>query len=143
MIVNQVQVYADSIEVSWVDEFSTPVKCRSYMGDQLSELRVDLGVDLEVYEQLIQEFEILYVPPPPPPVVIADVTPRQIRMALTRAGLRAQVEAAVAAGDQDLKDWYEFSTTFQRAQPLVAQMGTALGQTSAQLDALWQLAATL
>lgn len=77
------------------------------------------------------------------PVVIADVTPRQIRMALSRAGLRAPVEAAIAAGSQDLKDWYEFSTTFQRNQPLVIQMGIDLGQSPAQLDALWQLAATL
>lgn len=80
---------------------------------------------------------------PEPVVTIQDVTPRQIRMALSRAGLRALVEAAVAAGNQDLKDWYEFSTTFQRNQPLVVQMGVDLGQTPGQLDALWQLAATL
>ena len=82
-------------------------------------------------------------PADPVPVVIADVTPRQIRMALSRAGLRASVEAAIAAGSQDLKDWYEFSTTFQRSQPLVVQMGIDLGQSPAQLDALWQLAASL
>lgn len=71
------------------------------------------------------------------------VTPRQIRMALARAGLRTLVESAVAAGSQDLQDWYEFSTTFQRDQPLVVQMGIDMGQSPAQLDALWQLAATL
>jgi hypothetical protein len=75
--------------------------------------------------------------------VIASASPRQIRMALTRAGLRAQVEAAVAAGDQDLKDWWEFATTFERDNAQVTAMGLALGQTEAQLDALWQLAATL
>ncbi len=78
-----------------------------------------------------------------PPVVVPDVTPRQIRMALSRAGLRTSVEAAIAAGSQDLKDWYEFSTTFQRTQPLVVQMGVDLGQTPEQLDALWALAASL
>lgn len=77
------------------------------------------------------------------PNSITTVSPRQIRMALTRAGLRDQVEAAVAAGDQDLKDWYEFSITFERTNAQVAAMGQALGQTEAQLDALWQLAATL
>ena len=82
-------------------------------------------------------------PADPVSVVIADVTPRQIRMALTRAGLRTTVEAAVAAGSQDLKDWYEHSGTFQRNQPLVIQMGIDLGQSPAQLDALWKLAATL
>lgn len=81
--------------------------------------------------------------PPAAPVLIAPVSPRQIRMALTRAGLRAQVEAAIASGDQDLKDWYEFSITFERTNAQVAAMGQALGQTEAQLDALWTLAATL
>ena len=80
---------------------------------------------------------------PIPVVSIPDVTPRQIRMALSRTGLRSTVEAAIASGSQDLKDWYEFSTTFQRLQPLVIQMGIDLGQTPEQLDALWQLAATL
>ena len=64
-------------------------------------------------------------------------------MALTRAGLRTQVEAAVAAGDQDLKDWWEFSTTFERNNPQVEAMAAALQQTPEQVDALWQLGATL
>jgi hypothetical protein len=81
-----------------------------------------------------------YVTPPP---VIAPVSPRQIRQALTRAGLRASVEAAVAAGDQDLKDWWEFSTTFERLNPQVTAMGAALGVSDAQLDDLWTLASTL
>jgi hypothetical protein len=84
-----------------------------------------------------------FVAPPAPPVILAPVTPRQIRMALTRAGLRTTVEAAVAAGDQDLKDWYEYSNEFNRDNPLVAQMATAIGQTPAQIDALWELAAGL
>jgi hypothetical protein len=65
------------------------------------------------------------------------VSPRQIRQALTRANLRTQVEAAVAAGDQDLKDWWEFATTFERNHPMVVQMGTALGQTAEQMDQLF------
>ena len=72
-----------------------------------------------------------------------SVSPRQIRQALTRAGLRASVEAAVAAGDQDTKDWYEFATQFERSSPIVAALGVALSVTSAQLDDLWTLAGTL
>jgi hypothetical protein len=80
-----------------------------------------------------------------PPIfhAIAPVSPRQIRQALTRAGLRASVESAVAAGDQDLKDWWEFSTTFERLNPQVTAMGAALGVSDAQLDDLWTLASTL
>ena len=72
-----------------------------------------------------------------------SVTPRQIRQALTRAGLRAAIEAAIAAGDQDTKDWWEFATVFERAHPMVVAMATALGQTERQLDDLFTLAATL
>ena len=76
-------------------------------------------------------------------VPIVPISPRQIRQALTRAGLRAAVEGAVAGGDQDLKDWWEFSTAFERLNPQVTAMGAALGQSPEQLDALWALGATL
>ena len=74
---------------------------------------------------------------------VVPISPRQIRQALSRAGLRASVEAAVAAGDQDLKDWYEFSTAFERTNAQVTAMGTALGVTEQQLDDLWALGASL
>ena len=73
----------------------------------------------------------------------ASVSPRQIRQALTRAGLRTSVEAAVAAGDQDIKDWWEFATAFERGNQHVIDMGLALGVNERALDDLWTLAATL
>lgn len=76
-------------------------------------------------------------------VPITPISPRQIRQALTRAGLRAAVEAAVAAGDQDLKDWWEFSTAFERLNPQVTAMAAALGFSVSDLDQLWALGATL
>lgn len=78
-----------------------------------------------------------------PPIRIPSVSPRQIRQALTRVGLRQAVEAAVAAGDQDTKDWWEFSTVFERNNPVVLAMGIALSVSEAQLDSLWLLAGTL
>ena len=77
------------------------------------------------------------------PVIIQPVSPRQIRQALTAMGLRASVEAAVAAGEQDVKDWWEFSTAFDRLHPAVVEMGEALEQPPEALDALWELAASL
>ena len=74
---------------------------------------------------------------------VAQISPRQIRMALTHAGLRSQVEAAVAAGDQDLKDWYEFSTYFDRNHPQVIAMAQSLNVTDQELDTLWALGGTL
>lgn len=75
--------------------------------------------------------------------LFAPLTPRQIRMALSRAGLRETVEGAVSAGDQDLKDWWEWSQTYERLHPAVVAMGAALGQTDEAMDALWALGATL
>jgi hypothetical protein len=82
-------------------------------------------------------------PPTPAPVVPESVTPRQIRQALTRIGLRTSVEQAVSQGTQDIKDWYEFSTEFQRNHLGVLEIAQALNVTTEQLDNLWILAATL
>ena len=82
-------------------------------------------------------------PDDPLPVVHPSLTPRQIRMALTRAGLRTEVEAAVAAGSQDLRDWWEFSTAFERNHPEVVNMQSALSVPDESLDLLWALGATL
>ena len=93
----------------------------------------------------IVEADTITWPEPPAPVVPVpeSVSPRQIRQALTRAGLRTSVEAAVAAGDQDTKDWYEFATEFRRDNPVVAALGVALGVSDAALDDLWVLAGSL
>ena len=88
-----------------------------------------------------EEAESLRPVPPLPP--IQPISPRQIRMALTRANLRTYVEAAVLAGDQDLKDWWEFSTSFDRLNPQVIAMGDALGKTTEELDSLWLLGTSL
>jgi hypothetical protein len=77
------------------------------------------------------------------PKVPLIVTPRQIRLALSMVGLRASVEAGVAAGTQEMKDTWEYSTEFQRSNPMIISMASALGQSSAQLDQLFALASTL
>ena len=70
-------------------------------------------------------------------------SPRQIRQALTAVGLRTSVEAGIAAGDQDIKDWYAFATEFQRMHPAVLMLASALSVPDAQLDSLFELAASL
>lgn len=71
------------------------------------------------------------------------LTPRQFLQALTKAGLRAAVEAAVAAGSQDLKDWYNRATEFESTHPVLLVMAQTLGKTKADVDALFQMGATL
>lgn len=100
------------------------------------------NVDYQQYEVWVKEGNTP-LPADVPPVYIAPISPRQIRQALTRAGLRAAVAAAVAAGDQDLKDWYEFSTAFERNNAQVTAMGIALNVSESALDDLWALGATL
>jgi hypothetical protein len=91
----------------------------------------------------ITEEEAEALRPVPPPPSIEPISPRQIRMALTRVGLRPLVESAVATGNQDLKDWWEFSTSFERLNPQVIAMGEALEQSQQDLDNLWLLAKDL
>jgi hypothetical protein len=85
-----------------------------------------------------------FLPPlPPPPTPITSVTRRQFKQGLTRIGLRVAVEAAIAAADQDTKDWYFESTSFERANPVMNSMASALGKTQEDIDNLFRLAATL
>lgn len=90
-----------------------------------------------------EEAEIIREANKPVPLPVTQISPRQIRMALTQLGLRNQVEAAVVAGDQDMKDWYEFSTYFDRNHPQVLAMAAALNVDDQELDTLWALGATL
>jgi len=77
------------------------------------------------------------------PVTLADVTPRQIRLALTQVGLRTMVEEYVAGASQDVKDSWEFSISFERNHPFILDCAAALNKTDAEIDALFTLAATL
>ena len=87
-------------------------------------------------------------PAEPKVEVPVSVSPRQIRQAMNRtpfgnATLRDAVESAVATGDRDLQDWWEFSTAVERTNPQVTAMAQALGMDDASLDELWVLAGRL
>ena len=75
-----------------------------------------------------------YVAPVP-----AKLTPRQFKQGLTLIGVRAAVEAAVKAADQDTKDWYRESTIFERDNAVMNSMAVALGKTPADIDNLFRL----
>ena len=114
-------------------------------------IRVDDGACIPAdpantdYAQYLQWLSEGNNPEPADPIIIPtpSCTPRQIRQVLTVAGLRSSVEAAVAAGSQDLQDWWEFSTVIERTHPEVIAMGAALGQTPEQLDQLFTAGAAL
>jgi hypothetical protein len=78
------------------------------------------------------------------PVGPLTCTPFQIRAALTQQGLRAQVEAAVAASaDQTIKDAWEYAQQFVENDKFITQMAAVLGKSPADIHALFQLAVTL
>ena len=76
----------------------------------------------------------------PDPRSIMECSAWQFRRALNQLGLRAAVETAVAAADQDTKDMWEFATTYKRLHPLIISFGVALGQSEQDLDDLFALA---
>ena len=84
-----------------------------------------------------------YTPPVPVVPSFITVSPRQIRQALTQAGLRTAVEMAVSQGSQALKDWYEFAGAFEENNANVTAMAAALGVSDESLHDLFELAASL
>ncbi len=89
----------------------------------------------------------IVVAPPPPVIIPAQVSMRQARLALLQGGLLTTVNGAIAAmtgiqGQTTQIEW-EFASTVDRKSPLLAQLSTSLGWTSAQLDTLFTLASTL
>jgi hypothetical protein len=74
---------------------------------------------------------------------VPEVDDLQIRLALNQMGLRAAVEAYVAAADQNVKDWWAKARRFLIDNPMIQAAAAALGVTRPQLEALFRLAASL
>ncbi len=80
-----------------------------------------------------------------PPAESADnvttrVTLRQARLALLEMRLLDSVEAAITIGPQEWQIEWEYATWVDRDSDLVQGLGAAMGLTSEQLDALFELA---
>ena len=81
--------------------------------------------------------------PPPAPVVPSTVTAAQLKMALQAAGILTAVTAAVNASPDPLVGIYwANASSFDRADPRVVALGAAVGQTAAQMDAIFVAAAS-
>ena len=103
---------------------------------------IDLSTGLVSVVDLTAE-ELASLPALQAPASPASISPRQIRQVLTAAGLRASVESMVAAGDQDLKDWWMFSTAFEREHPVLVSMALALGLSAEQVEDLFEQASII
>ena len=99
--------------------------------------------DYTAIEALVAAGELTiapYVPPPAPPVT--QVTMRQARLALLAADLLDDVDAMVLQADREVKIDWEYATVVDRSSPLVIAIGSQLGLTEAEIDALFQDAST-
>jgi hypothetical protein len=72
-----------------------------------------------------------------------SVTQKQARLALLGAGLLTQVDAAVTAAGGAAQITWEYADVIKRTDSLIVNIGTSLGLTSAQIDALFATASTL
>ena len=130
-------MFPNTMSAMGITEIPEPPIPENYSPDTYYRLVVD-EAPYVIYEpkspEQIRQAELARIP---------EITPWQMRKALNQLGLREQVETAVAAGNQDVKDAWEFATYFVRTDPLVVAMQSVLGKTDAEVDALFMLGAAL
>jgi len=73
---------------------------------------------------------------------IADISPRQIRLALLSLGLtELTIDSAIGNLESPIKEQamiaWKYSTTFQRNVPIISAIGDLLNLSESQLDDLW------
>lgn len=110
---------------------------------------VCFGQNAEEYQPTLKVGEVLTIEEVAPAIVtrITKVTMRQARLALLGAGLLSIVNNSIAAmtgaqGEAARIEW-EYSQEVQRDRGLVLALGTQMGMTEAQLDALFSVAAAI
>ncbi len=95
-----------------------------------------------------EEVEAKMLEPEPVPVP-QEVSLRQFLMATDRSGLLAQLEALKtnealpAQTRRDIHFFLEYSNFIERDHPLITSLAPVLGVTSAQIDEVFTLAASL
>ena len=71
----------------------------------------------------------------------------QFRAAVTLAGLKDAVDSAIAALPEPAKtvanEKWEYGNTVRRNHPMIVSLGAAIGQSPAQIDAIFRSAATI
>lgn len=103
--------------------------------------------EVEAYQWTYDGSTFAPPPPPPPAPIPSKVSMYQARTALSRAGLLATVEAALAsmpdqAGEEARIKW-EFAVDVRREDALVSVMASILNLDSAGLDSLFTTASEI
>lgn len=76
-------------------------------------------------------------------VVPNTATPKNIRLALTRMGLRQNIEEFVAASDQDVKDTWEKAIEIRIDDPLIQALPMIIGVPWTTVEDAFILASSL
>lgn len=77
------------------------------------------------------------------PAPVANVSARQFKLQLLAAGLLDQVDAWVASQPRAVQIAFEYSGTFVRNEPMMAQGFADMGFTEGQIDAFFEAASKL
>lgn len=148
MILKNVVYFSDtnSVEATWVNSQGENVYCRSYAGEQMDDLIVDLGSDAVTYASLIAEVRSKVEPyVPPPPVVPATVTRFQALAVLAAGGYLDTVRTYINTLDinnvQRLA--WENATDWERSSPTLNALAAMLGLNDTQVDDLFIAASNI
>jgi hypothetical protein len=67
-------------------------------------------------------------------------TPWKFRLALNRLGLRDQIEIIVKNSTQDIKDGWDYATSFDRLNTFILQLGKMLNMSYHEVDEIFFIA---
>lgn len=101
------------------------------------------NTDYSNIQQLVAEGSLVvaaYAPPVAPPVT--QITMRQCRLQLLAAGLLDEVEAMIAQAERAVQIEWEYASAVDRNSVLVTGIAASLSLSDAEVDGLFEAAAT-
>ena len=130
------------LEFAWARESRYPTDVPEFFGTcpDESDTKIDgvLGVYVQQDWETMRDDEMRARNPAP-----HQVTMRQARLALLRAGLLDDAEAVIAAAGREAMMEWEYATVVDRSNPAVAAVQQQESLTDAQIDDLFREAAKL
>ena len=130
------------LEFAWARESQYPTDVPEFFGTcpEDADTQVDgvLGVYVQADWETMREDELRARNPVP-----QQVTMRQARLALLKAGLLDYAEAAIASAGREAQLEWEYASAVERSNPVIAVVQQQQGVTNEQIDDLFREAAKL
>lgn len=125
----------------WSDDERKTCDIYTITDDVIPSSKVATGSTLEFSDGTMRRVWMLE--DAPPPSVPDSVSPSQARLALLAAGKLAAVKTAVASADDATQIWFEYATVWERNNPILMSLGSALGLSSDDIDNLFKQASAI